>query len=147
MKSKRNIVYISHDDGPMPLLGDPDHFEMVKTLKDIAAEIDKLSSVLVISAHWEARLPTVTSGFQGIIYDYVGFPREAYEIQYPAPGEPELANGVVKVLREHGIDAVQDERRGFDHGLFVPLKIMYPEADIPCVQLSLEQSLDPDLHI
>ena len=147
MKSKRNIVYISHGGGPMPLLGDPDHDEMVETLIEIAAEVDKPSAIVVISAHWEARLPTVTSGkYPGIIYDYGGFPKEAYEIQYPALGEPILANGVVNALKQHGID-VQDEQRGFDHGLFVPLKIMYPDADIPCVQLSLVHSLDPDLHI
>ncbi len=148
MKSKRNIVYISHGGGPMPLLGDPDHFEMVETLKEIAAAVDKPSAILVISAHWAARLPTVTSGKNpGIIYDYGGFPKEAYEIQYPVPGEPELAKGVVNALKGSGIEAIQDEQRGFDHGLFVPLKIMYPEADIPCVQLSLVRSLDADLHI
>ena len=148
MKTKRNIAYISHGGGPMPLLGDPDHDEMVETLNEIASEIDKPSAILVISAHWEARLPTVTSGINpGIIYDYGGFPKEAYEIQYPASGEPALANGIVKVLKENGIDAVQDEQRGFDHGLFVPLKLMYPDADIPCVQLSLVHGLDPDIHI
>lgn len=148
MKSKRNIVYISHGGGPMPLLGDSDHEAMVQTLKEIAAAVDKPSAILVISAHWEARLPTVTSAANpGIIYDYGGFPSEAYEIQYPVAGEPALANSVMKVLKENGIDTEQDAQRGFDHGLFVPLKIMYPEADIPCVQLSLVHSLDPDLHI
>lgn len=148
MKSKRNIVYISHGGGPMPLLGDPDHQEMVETLKEIAAEMDKPSAILVISAHWEARVPTVTSGLTpGLIYDYGGFPKEAYEIQYPVRGKPTLAHDVVNALMEHRIDAIQDELRGFDHGLFVPLKIMYPEADIPCVQLSLVQNLDPSLHV
>jgi len=148
MKSKRNIVYISHGGGPLPLLGDPDHEAMVQTLKEIAAELNKPSAILVISAHWEARLPTVTSGKKpGIIYDYGGFPKESYEVQFPAPGEPELAQGVVSALETNGIQAIQDEQRGFDHGLFVPLKIMYPDADIPCVQLSLVHSLDPDLHI
>ncbi len=148
MKLKRNIVYISHGGGPMPLIGDTNHDEMVKTLKQIAVEVDKPSAILVISAHWEARLPTVTSGKNpGIIYDYGGFPKEAYEIQYPASGEPALANSVVNALKENGIDALQDEQRGFDHGLFVPLKIMYPDADIPCVQLSLVHGLNPDLHI
>lgn len=132
----------------MPLLGDPNHSEMVKTLKEIAAAVGKPSAILVISAHWEARLPTVTSGKNpGIIYDYGGFPKEAYEIRYPAPGEPELAKGVVNALKRSGIEAMQDGRRGFDHGLFVPLKIMYPDADIPCVQFSLVHSLDAGLHI
>ncbi|WP_412973097.1 DODA-type extradiol aromatic ring-opening family dioxygenase [Glaciecola sp. MF2-115] len=148
MKSKRNIVYISHGGGPMPLLGDAEHFEMVETLKEIASTVGKPSAILVISAHWEARSPTVTSGKNpGIIYDYGGFPKEAYAIQYPVQGEPELAQGVVSALEGNGIQAIQDKQRGFDHGLFVPLKIMYPDADIPCVQLSLVHSLDPDLHI
>lgn len=148
MKSKRNIVYISHGGGPMPLLGDPDHEAMVKTLKEIAAAMDKPRAILVISAHWEAHLPTVTSGKNpGIIYDYSGFPKEAYDIQYSAPGEPELASSVVSALKGNGIKAMKDQQRGFDHGLFVPLKIMYLDADIPSVQLSLVHSLDPDLHI
>ena len=148
MNSKRNIVYVSHGGGPMPLLGDPDHSEMVDTLRAIAEKLDKPSAILVISAHWETRLPTVTSGLNpGIIYDYGGFPKSAYEIKYPASGEPGLASGVVAALKQHGFDAMQDEQRGFDHGLFVPLKIMYPEADIPCVQLSLVRGLDPGLHI
>ena len=147
-KTKRNIVYISHGGGPMPLLGDPAHYQMVETLKEIASQIDKPSAILVISAHWETRLPTVTSGTNpDIIYDYGGFPQAAYEIEYPARGEPVLAKSVVNSLKESGIDAVQDEQRGFDHGLFVPLKLMYPDADIPCVQLSLVNSLDAALHI
>ncbi|MBR7890293.1 dioxygenase [Marinomonas sp. A79] len=148
MNKKRNIVFISHGGGPMPLLKDPDHSEMTATLKKITAAMDKPSAILVISAHWEASLPTVTSGKNpDIIYDYNGFPKEAYEIRYPASGEPELAKDVVNALKKNGIEAAQDDQRGFDHGLFVPLKIMYPEADIPCVQLSLVHSLDAGFHI
>jgi len=148
MQSNRNIVYLSHGGGPMPLLGDSNHNEMVKTLQQIAQEVGKPSAILIVSAHWEAKVPTVTSATAPeLIYDYYGFPKESYEIKYPAPGEPRLANSVVEVLNEHNIHAVEDEKRGFDHGMFVPLKIMYPDADIPCVQLSLADSLDPQLHI
>ncbi|MEW9796642.1 DODA-type extradiol aromatic ring-opening family dioxygenase [Alteromonas sp. CYL-A6] len=148
MKANRHIVYLSHGGGPMPLLGDPNHVEMVATLKDIALAVGKPSAILVISAHWEARLPTVTSGnHPGIIYDYNGFARQAYEIEYPAAGEPELAKRVVNALEGSGIRAAEDTVRGFDHGMFVPLSIMYPDADIPCVQLSLVDSLDANLHI
>ena len=81
------------------------------------------------------------------MYDYYGFPAASYRIQYPAPGAPALAKKIYALLRSAGIVARLDERRGFDHGLFVPLKIMYPEAEIPCVQLSLLASLDPQAHI
>lgn len=148
IKASRNVVYVSHGGGPMPLLGDPEHQEMVTTLKTIATQVGKPSAILVISAHWEARLATVTSGSSpGINYDYGGFPTEAYDIQYPCLGEPELAQKVMDAIKRNGIDVIDDKYRRFDHGVFVPLKIMYPEADIPCVQLSLVQTLEPELHI
>lgn len=132
----------------MPLLGDPQHDEMVETLKKIAGSIDKPSAILLISAHWETSIPTVTSGISpGLIYDYSGFPKQAYEIRYPAIGEPQLATEVVDALKLNGIEASKDDHRGFDHGLFVPLKIMFPDADIPCVQLSLVSTLTSELHI
>ena len=81
------------------------------------------------------------------MYDYYGFPEESYNIQYPCAGEPSLAGEVYKLLGDAGIEARLDEARGFDHGVFVPLKIMYPEANIPCVQLSLVHTLDPSRHI
>ena len=82
-----------------------------------------------------------------LIYDYYGFPEESYTIQYPAPGQATLAKEVLELFVAAGIDAESDEERGFDHGMFVPLKLMYPEADIPCVQLSLVKELDPKVHI
>ena len=82
-----------------------------------------------------------------IIYDYFGFPPESYQIEYPAPGDPELATRLQSCLRDNGIAAELDDDRGFDHGLYIPLKIMYPAADIPCIQLSLLASLDPAEHI
>lgn len=148
MKKQRNIVYLSHGGGPMPLLGDPNHREMIETLKAIARDIRTPSAILVISAHWESDQPTVTSGaMPELIYDYYGFPEEAYSIQYPCAGEPKLARDVVEVMTQGGINATYDASRGFDHGLFVPLKLMYPESDIPCVQLSLANTLDPQLHL
>ena len=81
-----------------------------------------------------------------LIYDYYGFPEETYQIEYPAPGDPVLANKIYKLFQDSGIEAKLDEQRGFDHGMFVPLKIMFPEAEIPCVQLSLINNLDPESH-
>lgn len=148
MNAKTDILFLSHGGGPMPLLGDPGHREMVDRLGEIADTLRKPDAILLISAHWEASEPTITSGARPpLIYDYHGFPPESYRIEYPAPGEPELAGQVHSVLGQAGLPARLDDERGFDHGLFVPLKIMYPDADVPCVQLSLVNSLDAGLHL
>ncbi|POZ51140.1 DODA-type extradiol aromatic ring-opening family dioxygenase [Methylovulum psychrotolerans] len=142
------VLFLSHGGGPLPLLGDANHKDLVDFFHTIPALLGKPAAILVISAHWEARLPTVTSGATpALIYDYYGFPQEAYHIRYPAPGQPLLAERIVRLLTRQGIAAQADAQRGFDHGLFVPLKIMYPEADIPCLQLSLVSSLEPKEHI
>lgn len=148
MRSVNNILYLSHGGGPMPLLGDKDHIEMVNTLKSIASTIKKPSAIILISAHWEEKIPTITSGAAPeLIYDYYGFPDEAYHIKYPCLGNPLLASRIQEALVNAGIEADLDAQRGFDHGMFVPLTIMYPDADIPCVQLSLVNNLDPAEHI
>jgi 4,5-DOPA dioxygenase extradiol len=149
MKNKDlGILFLSHGAGPLPLLGEEAHSEMVKNLKLLAEEIDKPSAILLISAHWEEEIPTVTSAAKpSLIYDYYGFPEESYSIEYSCSGEPLLAEQVGQLLIRSGMETKLDEHRGFDHGLFVPLKIMYPDADIPCIQLSLLKSLDPAEHI
>src|ERR1035437_1335927 len=91
---------------------------------------------------------TVTSGAQPeLIYDYYGFPPHTYELKYPAPGAPALADQIVQTLTAAGIASVSDAYRGFDHGMFIPLKLIFPQANIPVVQLSLHNSLDPELHL
>lgn len=141
-------LFLSHGGGPLPLLGDPAHEELVACLKSIAANIERPAAIIVVSAHWEARVATITSATNpGVIYDYYGFPPESYDIRYPAPGNPDLATCLQSNLQESGMTAMLDGDRGFDHGLYIPLKIMFPEADIPCIQLSLLESLDPAAHI
>lgn len=143
-----SVLYLSHGGGPLPLLGDEGHQNMIDFIRKVTPTLAKPTAILVISAHWEARKPTITSGASpSLIYDYYGFPKESYEIEYPAPGAPELANKIFNLLGNTGIDAMLDDQRGFDHGLFVPLKIMYPDANFPCVQLSLVTSLQPQEHI
>jgi len=118
----------------MPLLGDEGHREMLGCLKNIAATIKKPNAIIVVSAHWEEEIPVITSGAApSLIYDYYGFPDESCRIEYSCAGEPLLAEQIYSSLENSGIKARLDDKRGFDHGLFVPLKIMYPHADIPCV--------------
>lgn len=143
-----NVVYIAHGGGPMPLLGDPRHEQMVDQLQNLAGSLPRPSAILVISAHWEERLPTLTSGSHPpLIYDYYGFPDAAYRLTYPCPGDPGLAAQLGKAFTLAGVEHRLDDDRGFDHGVFVPLKIMYPDADIPCVQLSLLASMDAEDHL
>jgi len=148
MKNYRQALFLSHGGGPLPLLKDAAHAEMVQCLKTISATIKKPSAIIVVSAHWEEGCPTITSGNNPpLIYDYYGFSDESYQITYPCPGQPLLARKIAKLFSEAGIQSSLDETRGFDHGLFVPLKLMYPEADIPCVQISLLKNLHPAEHV
>jgi aromatic ring-opening dioxygenase catalytic subunit (LigB family) len=143
-----SILYISHGGGPLPLLGDAAHQELVASLHNLAQLLPRPEAIIVISAHWEEARPTITAAAKpALIYDYFGFPAASYEIQYPAAGAPQLARNIFDCFSRAGIDALLDEQRGFDHGLFVPLKIMYPAADIPCVQISLVNSLSPAEHL
>eukprot|EP00245_Coleochaete_scutata_P001228 TRINITY_DN1150_c0_g1_i1.p1 TRINITY_DN1150_c0_g1~~TRINITY_DN1150_c0_g1_i1.p1 ORF type:complete len:266 (-),score=40.89 TRINITY_DN1150_c0_g1_i1:511-1308(-) len=140
-------IFMAHGGGPMPLLGDPAHSSLITWLRSAAPPV-KPEAIVLVSAHWEAQNPTVGSGEKpDLIYDYYGFPPESYSIKYPAPGHPQLAHRVASLLRGSGFPAVEDSRRGFDHGVFVPLKLVYPNADIPVVTLSLLSSLDPAAHI
>ena len=105
-------------------------------------------AILVVSAHWEEPVAAVTSAPNpGLLYDYYGFPDEAYSIRYPAAGSPDLAARIAELLRAGGFECLQDPARPFDHGMFVPLKLLYPDACIPCVQLSLLADLDPARHV
>ena len=141
------VLFIPHGGGPLPLLGDESHLTLVSFLKEITPTLALPSSILIISAHWEEEIVTITSGERpSLIYDYYGFPDEAYKLEYPAPGNPVLAKRIFSLLQASGIETQLDEQRGFDHGMFVPLKIMFPEAEIPCVQLSLLKNLNPEYH-
>lgn len=142
------IVYFSHGGGPMPILGDPGHRAMNEFMSALPARLRKPNVILVVSAHWEERAPTLMSaGHPKMFFDYYGFPDDAYTIRYPAPGNPQLAEKLVGVLKDAGFNARLEPERGFDHGLFIPLKMMYPAADIPSLQLSILHSLNPEEHI
>jgi len=147
-QNKAQIVYFSHGGGPLPILGDPGHKAMIDFMIPLPSKLKKTDIILVISAHWEENEVTVLGAeAPEMFYDYYGFPKEAYSITYPAPGSPEYAEKIVKLLEKNKIPARIDRKRGFDHGLFIPLKLMYPEADIPCLQLSLVSGLDAAAHL
>ncbi len=142
------ILYIPHGGGPLPLLGDPGHANLNVFLRGLTPRLAGARAVVVVSAHWEADQPTVTGAVNpALLYDYSGFPDAAYTITYPAPGDPDLAGRLVAALAGAGITAKSDPDRGFDHGTFVPLKLIAPEAQIPIVQLSLVSGLDPQFHM
>jgi aromatic ring-opening dioxygenase catalytic subunit (LigB family) len=143
--------FISHGGGPWPYIED-----MRQSFAVTAAELTKLPStlpakpkaILMITGHWEAPQFTVsTSQHPPMEYDYYGFPEHTYHLQYPAPGHPELAKRVRDLLSASGIECAEDPERGLDHGVFVPMMLMYPEADIPVVLLSMKSSYDPLEHI
>ncbi len=142
------IVYFSHGGGPLPILGDPGHKAMIDFMTRLPEQLHKPEAILVISAHWEENAATLLgSPNPPMFYDYYGFPDKAYEITYPAPGSPYLANRIAEILNNNNLPARIDPQRGFDHGLFIPLKLMYPNAEIPALQLSLLRGLDPAAHI
>ncbi|MBG0787154.1 MAG: dioxygenase [Anaerolineaceae bacterium] len=147
-QTKAQVVYFSHGGGPLPILGDPSHRAMVVFMKALPKQLKRPEAILVISAHWEEPVATVLNAPQPpLLYDYYGFPEKAYEITYPAPGSPELAEKVVWLLNDHQIPTGTNPVRGFDHGMFIPLKMMYPEANIPTTQLSLLRGLDAAAHL
>jgi aromatic ring-opening dioxygenase catalytic subunit (LigB family) len=148
MMSKLNTIFLSHGGGPLPLMGDPNHAQLTAHLKELGSTLPEPSAILVVSAHWEEEVPTITSGATpALIYDYHGFPPEAYTLTYPAPGHPTLAQKLFEALTRAGQRPRLDPKRGFDHGMFVPLSLMYPRAHIPVVQLSLTRDLDARAHL
>ncbi|MEM9072199.1 MAG: class III extradiol ring-cleavage dioxygenase, partial [Myxococcota bacterium] len=147
-------AFIPHGGGPwplMPLPGMPN--EEATALRGYMESIARVPSaapraLLVVSAHWEAEKLTVNSGAApGMLYDYGGFPQEAYELQWPAPGHPAVATEVRQRLERAGFATDEDAERGFDHGVFIPLLAAFPAPSIPVVQLSLKRGLDPAEHL
>lgn len=142
------VLFVPHGGGPMPLLGEANHRELTAFMQSVSATLPHPSAILVISAHWEEAVATISSSpAPGMLYDYYGFPPESYQFKYPAAGEPVLAQKIAHLLAAAGIKSQLSPKRDFDHGTFVPLMLMYPHADIPVVQLSLTKDLDPAKHI
>jgi aromatic ring-opening dioxygenase catalytic subunit (LigB family) len=143
-----SVLYFSHGGGPLPILGDKGHRKMVSFLEDLGQKIQMPEAIIVFSAHWEESLPAILGKEKpGLFYDYYGFPEEAYSIDYDLPGNPELSLRIKNLFADKNIPSKIDEERGFDHGVFIPLKIMYPQGNIPTTQVSLIKGLDPSAHI
>jgi len=157
--NKRNdkrmpVAFVPHGGGPWPFvdtgIGSKEELALLAAYLQSIAFLPKTApkALLVVSAHWEETVPTVMSNASPpMLYDYSGFPLESYSIAWPAPGSPELAAQVGRLLAGAGFEANHDAKRGFDHGTFVPLKLAYPNANVPTVQLSLKRGLDPEEHL
>ena len=146
--SRMPTWFIPHGGGPCFFMDwNPPHawHLMANFLKGLSGTLpSKPKAIVVVSAHWLESTVSVTGAkTPSLIYDYYGFAPHTYELKYPAPGDPELAQTIVEVLAQAQIGAKVDALRGFDHGLFITMMLMFPQADIPVVQLSLNSNLDP----
>jgi aromatic ring-opening dioxygenase catalytic subunit (LigB family) len=148
---RQPVIFVSHGGGPWPYIK-----ELAKAYEKTANEFKKIPSllpetpkaVLVISGHWEEEEFTVSSASRPpMVFDYHGFPEHTYKISYPAPGSPELADKIASLLDRAGLPCKINSERGFDHGTFVPLVLMYPNANIPVVSMSLKADYNVADHI
>ncbi len=151
---RQPAIYIPHGGGPCffmdPPADDPVRWVAMEAyLRGVPLLLPARPDFLVaVSAHWEMPQPTVLAAHKpGLLFDYYNFPQHTYRLTYPAPGAPELATRVRGLLAEAGIDTGEDRQRGYDHGIFIPLKVMFPDADIPILQLSMQAGLNPVRHI
>lgn len=142
------VVYFSHGGGPLPILDDTSHYKMIQFMKNLPQKIKRPDSIIVISAHWEENIVTIQSGTEpDIMYDYYGFPEAAYSIKYPCKGNTDLALKISGLFSENSVEHRLDNNRAYDHGSYIPLKMMYPNADVPVLQISLHHNLDPLTHL
>ena len=148
---KLPTLFISHGGGPWPWIDERrvDFAGTLQWLQQLPGTLpEPPRAILSVSGHWEEPEFTVaTSAQPPMVYDYYGFPEHTYRIEYSAPGSPELARRVHGLLAGAGVPAAEDAERGFDHGTFVPLAVMYPNAEVPIVSLSLRSSLNAAEHI
>jgi 4,5-DOPA dioxygenase extradiol len=137
-------LFLSHGAPTLPITDTP-----ARTfLQQLGHTFERPKAILVISAHWETAVPTVNAvDSNETIHDFGGFPRALYDLRYPAPGSPTFAARVAERLRAGGFDCNVDRRRGLDHGAWVPLSLVYPQADIPVLQLSVQPHLGPEHHL
>lgn len=142
-------VFVNHGAGPLPLMGkQPAIAAHLKDVRQNWLPREKPTAIVMLSGHWEGNPIKISSSKAPPMYfDYNGFPSEAYTYRYPAPGSPALAEKIQNLLGTYGMDSVMDDKRGFDHGVFVALMLMFPEANIPVVMVSMHSSLSVEKNI
>lgn len=150
--SRLPTYFISHGGGPWPWMQDARETRYAKlaaALADMPRQVGRNpKAILMVSAHWEEPAFTAQGNPQpGMVYDYYNFPPHTYSVRYASSGSPALAERVAGLVSAAGLPAAIDPERGYDHGMFSPMAVMWPQADVPVVQLSLLQGLDPDLHL
>jgi aromatic ring-opening dioxygenase catalytic subunit (LigB family) len=150
--SRLPTLFIPHGGGPCFFMDwdPPDTWDrMANYLRHVPDDVtERPKALVVISGHWEEKVVTIQKNpAPPLLYDYYGFPQHTYEIKFPAPGAPEVSARVAELLTAANINWKYDEARGFDHGVFIPLKVAFPQADVPIVQISLLTSMDPTEHI
>ncbi len=137
-------VYVSHGSPMVMLNKTPAH----DFLAGFGRELGKPKAIVIATAHFTTRRPVLTGDeHPEMIYDFGGFPQPLFEMKYPAPGSPDIAIRGAQMLVDAGIDALPVQGRGFDHGTWVPLKLMYPDADIPVVQLAVQPDMSVEHHV
>ncbi len=143
--------FISHGGGPWPWMPERHtlYASLAAALADIPRQVGRSPrAILMVSAHWEATTFTVQgAAHPGMLYDYYGFPEHTYQVLYASPGSPQLAARTLQMIEAASLPAAIDRERGYDHGMFAPLAVMFPEADVPVVQLSLLDDLQPQAHV
>lgn len=150
--ARQPVLFIPHGAGPCFFMdwSPADTWkQMGEFLRNVAVTLPQQPrAIVVVSAHWLATEFQVTGHARpSLIYDYSGFPAHTYELTYPAPGAPALASQVAEQLHKTGLNAGIDQSRGYDHGMFIPMKLMFPRADIPVIQVSLRTDLNPQGHL
>lgn len=146
------VLFISHGGGPWPWLefeGPSPYEKLAQYLRGVPKSLpSRPKAILMISGHWEeSQFTVMTHPHPPMLYDYGGFPEHTYRIQYAAPGSPSLAGRVHTLLSAAGVAVSEDSQRGFDHGVFSPMAVMVPDAEIPIVQLSMKRGYDSEEHI
>ncbi|MEI6208526.1 MAG: class III extradiol ring-cleavage dioxygenase [Desulfuromonadales bacterium] len=144
MEKRFPSIFVSHGAPSMIIEDCPTR----DFLRQLGKEIGRPKAIVSVSAHWTTAEPRVTMHPQPpTLYDFSGFPEELYSLTYPAPGDPVLAKRVLTLLNNQGITGEKDMSRGYDHGAWAPLMLMYPEADIPVIQLSIQPHKGTEYHM
>lgn len=163
-KLRMPTIFFSHGAGPcffLPSFGIPNldkHSDATRWYRQVAEQVGftasgkygRPSSIVVFSAHWETGSPlqiTSRTKHDKLLYDYYGFPPESYKIEYNPPGNPSLSARLRSLLEQAGVPSQLNDQRDFDHGVFIPLKLVFPDADIPVVEVSIHDSLDSETHL